>query len=254
MPPTPLSSPPASPAASSALDLPPPGGLCAIHQPNLFPRLSTLAKLFAADYWISLDDVQFTRRDYQHRARLAALEAPQRQQWLSIPTHLPHGRSTIISEARIVDPAKSQRKLAHLLQQYYGASSHWADFQGVLKPVLDDFDVTDSTAEIAEASTRLLLDLLGWDGQILHSSTLPSRSGRTQRLADLAGTTGASAYLCGTGGMRYLEPDLFQARGIGVTPFRTPTADGAWSGAREISSLWALMSFGPDGVSALLRS
>ncbi|WP_324603507.1 WbqC family protein [Streptomyces sp. SPB074] len=62
----------ASRATSSGSDLPAPGGQCAIHQPNLFPRLPTLAKLFTADYWIVLDDVQFTRRDYQHRVRLAA--------------------------------------------------------------------------------------------------------------------------------------------------------------------------------------
>ncbi|WP_234377011.1 WbqC family protein [Streptomyces sp. TP-A0356] len=49
-----------------------------------------MAKLFAADRWIVLDDVQFARRDYQHRARLAALDDPGRQQWLSLPTHLPH--------------------------------------------------------------------------------------------------------------------------------------------------------------------
>lgn len=36
----------ASPAVSSLPDLPEPGGLCAIHQPNPFPRLTTLAKLF----------------------------------------------------------------------------------------------------------------------------------------------------------------------------------------------------------------
>jgi len=50
MPPTNLSLPSVSTAGSSDPDLPPPGGLCAIHQPNLFPRLTTLAKLFAADY------------------------------------------------------------------------------------------------------------------------------------------------------------------------------------------------------------
>jgi hypothetical protein len=47
------------------------GLLCAIHQPNFLPRLSTLAKLYAADTWVILDDVQFTRRDYQHRCYLA---------------------------------------------------------------------------------------------------------------------------------------------------------------------------------------
>ncbi|WP_435192546.1 WbqC family protein [Streptomyces sp. NRRL F-5630] len=75
----------ASRATSSGSDLPAPGDLCAIHQPNLFPRLTTLAELFAADYWIVLDDVRFTRRDYQHRARLAAVEAPGRRQCLFRP-------------------------------------------------------------------------------------------------------------------------------------------------------------------------
>lgn len=46
------------------------GLLCAIHQPNFFLRLSTLAKVYTADIWIILDNVQFTRRDYQHRCYL----------------------------------------------------------------------------------------------------------------------------------------------------------------------------------------
>ncbi|SBW22462.1 WbqC-like family protein [Candidatus Protofrankia californiensis] len=125
MPPTRLSSPPASTAVSSAAELPPPGGLCAIHQPNLFPRLTTLAKLFAADYWIVLDNVQFTRRDYQHRTCLATLGDPRRRQWLTIPTHLPHGRQTTVREAVLADPDRSRRRVAGMLVQYYSASPHW---------------------------------------------------------------------------------------------------------------------------------
>ncbi len=94
----------ASPAGSSPPDLPEPGGLCSIHQPNFLPRLATLAKLFAADYWIVLDDVQFARRDYQHRARLADLDAPARHRWLTIPTHLPQCRATLIRDAAIAEP------------------------------------------------------------------------------------------------------------------------------------------------------
>jgi len=51
------------------------GLLCAIHQPNFLPRLSTLAKLYTADTWIILDDVQFTRRDYQHPCYLTPARA-----------------------------------------------------------------------------------------------------------------------------------------------------------------------------------
>ena len=209
MPPTTPSSATASPAASSLPELPPAGGLCAIHQPNLFPRLTTLANLFAADYWIVLDDVQFTRRDYQHRTRLAALDDPQRRRWLTIPTHLPRGRQTAIRDAVIADPARSQRRLTQMLRHYYRASPYWKTFGQILVPIVDLITATERTAQVAEAFTRMLLGLLGWGGQVLHSSDLPARPGRSQRLADLAGITGARGYLCGTG-----RPDLPRGRAV----------------------------------------
>lgn len=251
MPPTSSSSAAVSPAASSH-DLPVPGGLCAVHQPNLFPRLSTLAKLFAADYWVVLSDVQFTRRDYQHRARLADLDDPARRQWLTIPTRLPSGRSTLIRDALIDDPVLARRRTAGMLHQHYGRSPHWPALGQVLDPVLDAF-ARGRTAVVAELSTRLLLDLLGWPGQIVASSDLPARPGRSQRLADLAAATGARAYLCGTGGMAYLDPGPFADQGIAVLPFRPP-ASGIWSTGRRVSALWALAALGPQALAARCRA
>lgn len=67
---------------------------CAIHQPNFLPRLSTLAKLYTADIWIILDNVQFTRRDYQHRCYLApAADAQLPGRWLTIPATAPAASS-----------------------------------------------------------------------------------------------------------------------------------------------------------------
>ncbi|MFD7713990.1 WbqC family protein [Streptomyces sp. NPDC059786] len=251
MPPSNLSSATASPAASSPPDLPEPGGLCAIRQPNFLPRLTTLARLFAADYWIVLDDVQFTRRDYQHRARLADLDDPTRQQWLTIPTHLPHGRPTLIRDAMIDDMRLARRRTAGMLRQHYGPSPYWPALAQVLNPVLDAF-TTGRTAMVAETSTRVLLDLLGWRGHVLASSRLPARPGRSLRLADLAAATGARAYLCGTGGITYLDPAPFTAHNIAVTPFRPP-ATGIWSSGRRLSALWALAGLGPQTVATHLH-
>jgi hypothetical protein len=241
----------ASPAASSP-DLPEPGGLCAIHQPNWLPRLTTLAKLFAADYWIVLDGVQFTRRDYQHRARLAALDDQARQQWLTIPTRLPHGRSTLIRDALIADPDLARRRTTGMLRQHFGASPHWPALVHALDPVLEAF-ATGRTAAVAETSTRVLLDLVGWKGRILNGSQLTARPGRSQRLADLAAATGARSYLCGTGGLTYLDPAPFAARDITVTPFRPPTISTSPT-SRRLSALWALATLGPDTVATLLRT
>ncbi|WP_329275683.1 WbqC family protein [Streptomyces sp. NBC_01451] len=249
---------PDSTAASSAPDPLRTGarnGVCAIHQPNLFPRLSTLAKLYAADRWIVLDNVQFARRDYQHRTRLAALDAPDRQQWLTLPVNLPQGRPTLISQALLAEPSRSRRTAEPLIRQYYGRSRHWPVVRTVLDTVLARLADTDSVADIAETSTRVLLDSLGWRGEVLYGSTFPARPGRSARLADLALATGSTHYLCGSGGMRYLDPEPFGAHGIPVLPFRTPVDDGdpLWRLARRVSSLWALSSIGPQALAARMN-
>ncbi|MFD3612600.1 WbqC family protein [Streptomyces atroolivaceus] len=225
--------------------------MCAVHQPNLFPRLTTLAKLFAADTWIVLDDVQFTRRDYQHRTRLAALSDPDRTRWLSIPTHLPQGRQTAIRDALIADPASARRRTEAMIRQEYRTSPHWPALQAALEPVWAAFD-TGRTATVAEASTRILLDLLGWNGRVLTAVGLPTRPERSERLADLTAATGAGAYLCGTGGMTYLNAAPFTARGIAVALFLPPTT-GIWATARRVTALWALAHLGPDALAARLR-
>ncbi|MFD6967382.1 WbqC family protein [Streptomyces sp. NPDC059949] len=250
MPRTSPSSAPASPAASSAPD-PPAGGLCSVHQPNFFPRLTTLAKLFAADTWIVLDDVQFARRDHQHRTRLAALEDAERWRWLSIPSRLPHGRQTAIRDVLIVDPDSARRRAAAMVRQEYRASPYWSALEAIVDPVWAAFDI-GRTAAVAEISTRVLLDVLGWRGRVLTASRLPARPERSQRLADLTAAAGASTYLCGTGGMTYLDPAPFTARGLGVAPFLLPAA-GAWTSGTRATSLWALARLGPVGLAARLR-
>ncbi|MEV7770164.1 WbqC family protein [Kitasatospora sp. NPDC086791] len=241
-----------STASRSADAAPPAGPVCAIHQPNVFPRLSTLAKLFAADVWVVLDDVQFARRDYQHRALLApAGGAPGPTRWLSIPTHLPAGRATLIRDARMVDPARSRRRSADLLREHYRTAPHWAAFKDRLDVFLDVFDRTDRLAVVAQESTLLLLSMLGWSGRIVAGADLVSSSDRTQRLADLCAAVGADAYLCGTGGMRYVQPTVFDRSGIELRPVRIPS-DGWWAGAARTSAVAALTTHGPHFSAEIL--
>lgn len=252
MAPTTTSSVKGSPAGSSAPDTPAWSKLCAIHQPNLFPRLSTLAKIFAADCWIVLDDVQFTQRDYQHRARIAPPGRPDEHQWLSLPTHLPHGRSTTIAQARLADPARSRRRLLHTLTHQYGSSPYWPELRALLEVVIDTVDHTDRTATVAETSTRILLQLVGWTGETTLSSQYTVRPERSQRLADLVQAVHADGYLCGPGGMTYLRAEAFTSQGTTVIPFITPT-QGVWQGARKVSALHALMTYGPEAVAGEMR-
>ncbi|MEK2476556.1 WbqC family protein [Streptomyces noursei] len=136
-----------------------------------------------------------------------------------------------------------------------GSSAYWKAVQAALEPVLDRFGTTDRTADIAESSAHALLTSVGWHGEVVRSSDLPARAGRSQRLADLAAAVGSNAYLCGTGGMRYLDVEPFAVLGTAIVPFLLPDASmsGIWGSAREVSALWALATIGPERLADELR-
>jgi len=197
--------------------------ICAIHQPNFFPRLSTLAKLYTADAWIILGDVQFARRDYQHRCRLAwagGTGLPER--WLSVPVRLPAGRATLIRDVRLADPAGTARCVPDILRQYYTSGLHAAAVLNLLSRLRNTFASSERLADVAEHTTAEMLRLVGWPGVIYRSSDLAARSGRSERLADLTSAVGATTYLCGTGGSRYLDPAPFTTRAHHVAMFKPP--------------------------------
>lgn len=228
-------------------------GVCAIHQPNLFPRLSTLAKLFTADTWIILDNVQFTRRDYQHRCRLATPDDPQRQRWLTLPVHLPHGRATRINDVLLAEPERSRQRLARLIHQTYGRAPYWKAIEEPVRQVVNVLNRTDRLAEVTETSTRALLRLLGWTGTIHHASQIPTRTGRSERLADLTCAIGATTYLCGTGGATYIAPWPFATHGLHVELFPPSTGDGPFPSLHRVTALHTLAVRGPRSLAVELQ-
>lgn len=231
------------------------GTWCAIHQPNLFPRLSTFAKLYTADTWVVLDDVQFTRGAYQQRCRLAATDDPAHQQWLTVPVHLPHGRETPVNQVQVVDPPATRHRMHRLLQQYYSRSRHLHACEEALGHVLATLDTSDLLADLSEASTRALLTLTGWQGTILRSSDLTARTSKSQRLAELTCAAGATTYLCGTGGARYLDHWPFALHGLHVVLYTGPAQGDPhiWQGASKFSALRALTAVGPAALSTDLH-
>lgn len=233
--------------------------VAAIHQPNFLPRLSTLAKIYCADVWIVLDDVQYCQRDYQNRARLSPLGDPDRARWLTLPVHRPHGRSTLINEVLLADPKSAQRQVCQTLDHLYGRSPSWPRIRDALGSILKPDALSERIAEVAFASTKALLRLLAWQGHIAHSGMYQVEPERSARLADLCQRVGATTYLCGTGGRSYLQEDPFRRHGVRVDWFSTPNSDTdddspVWASAARLSAIWSLATHGTDEVRSSLQS
>lgn len=233
-----------------------PGLICAVHQPNFFPRLSTLAKLYAADVWVILDDVQFSRRDYQHRCYLPAAGAALPARWLTVPVHLPAGRATLIKDVRIADPDLTARRVRGLLGQYFRKSPHRAAIRHLLAEAEDAVASTAGVAEVSERTTISLLNAAGWPGRVCRSSGTAAAAGRSERLADLTTAVGATAYLCGTGGSRYLDPAPFAAKALAVEFFTPPARLAALppDACHRATALADLAEAGPRALARHLDS
>lgn len=211
---------------------------CAVHQPNLFPRISTLFKLYSADTWIVLDDVQFNARDYQNRAWL---QSPHdgHGQWLTLATHKPDGRATRIRDITLVDPLKNEKRLLSLVKQYYGRCRRWPQLRSIVECTAEAVREHESLARVGELSTRLLLSDLGWRGTVVRSSSFTVSSERSTRLAELASRLGSRRYLCGTGGARYLDVAPFRERDIAVQYVTLPDVP-LLRQRKNVTALWWL--------------
>jgi hypothetical protein len=185
-----------------------------------------------------LDDVQFNARDYQHRAWFAGGD-PLQGQWLSLPVHRPFGRATRINEVVLLEREKSARRVAHLTRQYFGTAPRWTAMRLIIDQVSLAIQLGSCLADVGALTTRLLLKDMGWRGTIVHSSAFLVRKERSARLADLTAAVGATEYLCGTGGAKYLDEAPFAELGLSVQYVRLPDVP-LLEERRRVSGLWWL--------------
>lgn len=227
---------------------------CAIHQPNFLPRLKTIEKLYSSDVWVVLDNVQFTRRDYQHRCQVAPFEAPAASRWVSLPVHRPHGRASLIDELAVIDPPATLGRAYGILRDCYRRSPCWQQTNAELATLFEKLAMTDSVTEIGVASSLWLLRSLGWRGSVRYSSELNARPGRSLRLAELCQLVGADQYLCGSGGAGYLDESVFAQRSIQVR-YRQPAALGqlGLNTSPRLSAVDTLVRTGLDRLASAVK-
>ena len=143
-----------------------------------------------------------------------------------------------------------------LLRQYFRTSPHRAAIWGLLAEADDAVASSIRVAESSERATTALLEAVGWRGRICRSSGIAARTGRSERLADLTTAVSATAYLCGTGGSRYLDPAPFTAQGLAVQFFTPPSrlASLPPDACQRATALADLAEAGPQALARHLDS
>ena len=111
----------------------------------------------------------------------------------------------LIRDARLAEPALAAKRTSGILRHYHRRAPYRSEILNLIPGIDETIAGTGRLADVSEHATIAQLRLLNRPGARCRSSGILARAGRSERLADLTRAVGASAYLCGTGGSRYLD-------------------------------------------------
>jgi hypothetical protein len=181
-----------------------------IEQPNYLPWIGYFDLVAQADLWVWYDDVQYTRRDWRNRNRIAGEGEPL---WLTVPVKTRGRFEQRICDVEVDRERPWVRKHLGALRHCYGGAPYFAPVYDLLEGVLAQGHrfLTDLTI----ASNEALCGYLGLRTRFLRSSALAGVEGRKQdRLLAICRRLGATVYLSGPAARAYIVPQAFREAGV----------------------------------------
>lgn len=183
----------------------------AIVQSSYIPWKGYFDLIRAADQFVLLDDVQFTKRDWRSRNRIKTKDGGV---WLSIPVNTKGRYHQRIDETTISDPRWAARHWS-TIRGSYASSPFFDSFAPVFEP-LYEHPISDRLSEVNHSFITAICRSLGITTPIAWSSDFPTRDSRNERLIDICKACGATDYLSGPKASAYLDEAAFGAAGIAV--------------------------------------
>ena len=184
----------------------------AISQPTYLPWIGYLDLVDQVDTFVLLDDVQFEKQSWQQRNRI---KTPTGLQWLTVPVLFRGRFGQLINEVEIRD-IQFWRTHLRAIELNYRRAPFFADYFDELT-----FQIVPSAspALIADLDVGLLewfMDVLGIQTRLLRSSQLKQPGKRTELLANICASLGATEYVSPIGSADYLLQEMGVLFGKGI--------------------------------------
>ncbi|MBI3247442.1 MAG: WbqC family protein [Deltaproteobacteria bacterium] len=182
--------------------------LVAIHQPEYLPWIGYFEKMIRAEVFVLLDDVQFSKGDFQNRTRIKGSSGPQ---WLSVP--IIHKLPQKISEVGISETHWQQKHWKSIVSCY--AKARYFPLYAQLFEALYR-QPWEKLVDVNIAALDLTTQILGIEKKWILSSTVGVSGTRSDLVLNICKELKASAYYSGRTGSTYLKREDFRQAGIEV--------------------------------------
>ncbi len=214
----------------------------AIHQPNYIPWLGYFYKIFQADKFVFLDDVQFARHGAQN---YHYIKTPQGSFRLKIPVASEY--HSLINEIETRDELEWRQKHLKTVEMNYRKAPYFDEIFHDLKYVLNT-DV-NNLSNLNIKIISFICHKFGMTTSFVNSSDLQIKSSKEEKIMDICQTLEANVYYSGTGAKAYQSEEQFIARGIELkySSFKTFEYPQMWgSFLSNVSVIDYLMNCGYD--------
>jgi len=177
----------------------------AIHQPNFIPWLGYFFKIAKCDYFVFLDDVQYTKNSFINRNKI---RAGNEEKWLTCPVVTSGEFGKPINKIVYFQPEKSMQTILGQLRANYGHAPFFEKYFNMIKHELDL--VRHTLADQNILLIKAIMQELDIKTPTLRSSDLENIEGSsTERLVSICNSLKATVYLAGLGSINYQEDELF---------------------------------------------
>ena len=185
---------------------------CAIMQPTYLPWLGYFKMMNQVDTFVFLDDIQFAKRSWQQRNKIAFHN---QEKMLTIPCITKGLRHQKINEVFI--DLSTNWKLQHkqTIEQAYRNYPYFAELQYIL-----DFynDPTNKLSEFTIALVKEIANKANISPEFILSSELKANGSKSAYLLNICNELGATEYVSAAGSKDYIEEEgLFAQSDIFVT-------------------------------------
>lgn len=179
--------------------------IVSIHQPETYPQLGYFNKIFEADKFVLLENVDFRKNYFQNRNRVCSRNG---DVWLTLPV----SGDSLIREKNYDRRALLKHEKSILT--IYGNGP----VQNTLVSLIRECDEVAS-GKLAEFNIQFIVrvsELLGLQTEFLRGSDLETKTAKSDLVLEVCEAVGATTYLSGISGRDYLKLDEFREAGIEI--------------------------------------
>jgi hypothetical protein len=185
----------------------------AILQSNYIPWKGYFDIISAADEFVILDDVQFTRRDWRNRNRIVQNG---KAHWLTIPVATKGAYDAAVNTIAIADNSWARKHWASI-RHAYAKAPYFRDFAALLEVTYAQAAELVLLSKVNELFLRTLSSALELTTEFLRAEHIARLSDTpTGRLVEICLARGATTYVSGPAAKSYIEHAQFKKAGIAL--------------------------------------